>query len=303
MHHYGTVTYLSMAFTTDQLDLWKTAIPRKAMRHQFLMEGLLSLSASHCAHLEPLASRDYTEAATKYQISGILGYRSALNCINDDNHEAIFAFSIILIILGFGMPSACLERQSLAPLDHITSIFELLKGVAITTQTYGEMIRFGMFKPLFMSVNTHSVDDVHRAFAVTVPWRDAKGAMARLRERVDIVTKYVGVDVREIYIWAIEGLELSFSEAELIGGLSRVVAWPILSGRDLIDLLKRKDPMALLLWAHYGVLALVVHNYWWGKDFGVRLIEGLCSTLHSLDPEWMIWTEWARDCASLVSRS
>ncbi|KAF3802089.1 hypothetical protein GCG54_00012335 [Colletotrichum gloeosporioides] len=272
------------------------------MRHQFLMEGLLSLSASHCAHLEPLASWDYTEAATKYQISGILGYRSALNCIDGNNYEAVFAFSIILIIMGFGMPSASQERQSVTPLDHITSIFELLKGVEITTQTYGEMIKFGMFKPLFLTVNTHSVDNGQQGFAVAVPWRDAKAAMTRLRERVDIVTKYVGVDVREIYIGAIDGLELSFLEVELKGGISHVVAWPILSGKDLIDLLKRKDPMALLLWAHYGVLTLVVHNYWWGKDFGVRLIDGLCSTLHSLDPEWMIWTEWARYCASLVSR-
>ncbi|KAH0431455.1 hypothetical protein CcaCcLH18_07071 [Colletotrichum camelliae] len=290
-----------MAFTPAQLDLWKTTIPRQAMRHQFLMEGLLSLAAFHCAHLEPLASWDYTEAATKYQISGILGYRTALNCINDDNYEAVFVFSIILIILGFGLPTASLERQSVAPLDHITSIFELLKGVTITTQTYGEMIKAGMFKSLFMSVNTHSVDDGHQGSAVTMPWKDAKAAMTRLRERVDIVTKYVGVEVREIYIRAIEGLELSFREVELNGGLSHVVAWPILSGRDLIDLLKRKDPMALLLWAHYGVLTLVVHDFWWGKDFGVRLIEGLCRTLHGLEPEWMIWTEWARRCASLVS--
>ncbi|GJC83479.1 sterol uptake control protein 2 [Colletotrichum liriopes] len=269
MHHYGTATCETMGLTPQQVKLWKTAIPKEALRHEFLMEGLLSVAALHCAHLEPSMGWAYTEAAIQYQNSGLIGYRTALLHINDNNYEAIFIFSVILTVLGFAMPAAYTERQPVSPAETLISIYELLKGITLTTEVYAEAIRGGMLSPLFHNL------ELRVSSPCIVLEGEIETAMVRLRQRAEFMTKYVGTETREIYIASIDSLEANFHNA---GG-----------------------PMALLVWVHYGVLALRIHDQWWGKNFGIRLIEDLSATLHGLDPEWASWTEWARKCALLVA--
>jgi hypothetical protein len=80
-----------------------------------------------------------------------------------------------------------------------------------------------------------------------------------------------------------------------------VIAWPVTISNKLTDLFQQEDPMAQLIWVHYGVLLLGIDNYWWGKGFGVRLINSVSESLHSTDKEWTTYTQWARDCAKEVS--
>ncbi|KZL78452.1 C6 transcription factor [Colletotrichum tofieldiae] len=295
MHHYGTTTCETLGLTTQQVKLWKTAIPKEALRHEFLMEGLLSIAALHCAHLDPSMGWAYTEAAIQYQNSGLIGYRTALLHINDTNYEAIFIFSVILTVLGFAMPAAYTERQPVSPAETIISIYELLKGITLTTQVYAEAIRGGMFSPLFQNL------ELRVSSPCFMPEGEIVTAMVRLRQRAEFMTKYVGTETREIYIASIDSLEESFRDVGMSRSVSNVVAWPIMVGHKMVHLFKQGDPMALLVWVHYGVLALEIHDQWWGKNFGIRLIEDLSATLHGLDPEWASWTEWARKCALLVA--
>ncbi|GKT44625.1 uncharacterized protein ColSpa_04806 [Colletotrichum spaethianum] len=294
MHHYGTATCETLGEIPQQIELWKTAIPKKAMRHEYLMDGLLSIAALHYAHLDPSMGWAYTEAAVQYQNSGLIGYRTALLHINDDNYEAIFIFSVILTVLGFAMPAAYTERQPVSPAETIFSIYELLKGIALTSQVYSEAIQSGMFSPLFQKV------DRRHSNPCIMPSGQVEAAMARLRQRAGFMTKYVGTEAQEVYISSIDSLEASFRDVAASQTISIVMAWPVMVNDKLVSLFKQGDPMALLIWVHYGVLALMIHDRWWGKGFGVRLIEDLCSTLHGLDPEWASWTEWARNCALLA---
>jgi hypothetical protein len=64
------------------------------------------------------------------------------------------------------------------------------------------------------------------------------------------------------------------------------------------------DPVARLIFLHYGVLLLHAHDRWWAKGFGVRLVKDLATSLRMLSSDWAVPTEWAEACAtSLVEKS
>ncbi|KAJ1323572.1 fungal specific transcription factor domain-containing protein [Microdochium nivale] len=305
MHHYSTVTCETMGATPQQRDVWKYAVPKETIKHDFLMDGILSFAAVHYAHLNPpssgINSTFYITAAMQYQNSGLQGYRAALSSVTRDNFEAVFAFSIILTILGFAMPSglsASSAQLVSSPTTSLSCIFELLKGVKLTIEDYAEAIRIGMFSPLFNSADQGHAPPAQ--LSTVLPMAESEAAMERLRHRAEFVARYVGSEMRQVYLSSIDSLETAFQEVSATKTFNIAIAWPVMasSSSRMIELFNHGDPMALLLWAHYGVLTLCFHDQWWGEGFGVRLVEDLSRRLHELDPEWDSWTEWARLHAS-----
>ena len=54
MHHYDRDTLLQpLGIREDCQHLWRENIPREAIKHSFLMHGILALSALHIAHTRP----------------------------------------------------------------------------------------------------------------------------------------------------------------------------------------------------------------------------------------------------------
>lgn len=298
MHHYATVTWSTLANidSPEEVYLWKVAIPREAMDHEFLMDALLAVSSLHLAHLEPSMSRFYTTAGVEYQTQGLCNFKTALNDISGDNVNALFAFSIIVTVLAFAIPATSHEDSDSTPADSLQSIFELLRGVGVISNTAGETIRTGMFKIL---LEPHG--GPHPSCDITCD-SEVQGAMAMLRERAGHLAKYVGPVHHQVYISCIQSLETSFEHISAYRSVARAIAWPVLVSDRLMVLFQQKDPMAQLIWVHYGVLLLYIHDRWWGRGFAIRLIESLSDSIHSVDREWAVYTQWPRERAKIASQ-
>ncbi|KXJ84933.1 hypothetical protein Micbo1qcDRAFT_154565 [Microdochium bolleyi] len=295
MHHYSTATCETMGNTPQQREIWRIAVPQEAASHDFLMDGILSVTACHRAHADPSRAAACMTAALHYQNSGLRGYQSALGSIGPGNCQAIFAFSVMLTVLGFAMPPMYPESQPVSAATSLSCIFELLKGVKVTTDEFTYSIQNGIFAPLFTSTKDPA------ARLRTVPVRETEGAMAQLRKRTQFVAKYVSAEVVEIYQSSVDSLEGGFREVSSTQTFNLIIAWPVMVDPRMVGLFNKRDPLALLIWLHYAVLTLSVHDQWWGRGFGVRLVEDLSRILHDVDPEWDPWTAWAREYASLFS--
>ncbi|KAF2178719.1 hypothetical protein K469DRAFT_754334 [Zopfia rhizophila CBS 207.26] len=265
MLHYMTATYESMARGPEDMEVWRTAIPTEAVKHEFLMDGLLALSALHFAFQNPDLRWTYTEVAVQYQNSDLQSVR---------------------------VPSVSWDKPLSTHTESLVSIFELLHGVGIIIRTSEESIKNGKFGALFQHSNLDTME-VASDNGVT-------SAMLKLRERAGNIAKYVEPDRYQVYISGIESLEITFGCAAIHQNLGAVVAWPVMVSEKLLAFFKQSDPMAQLIFIHYGVLLLHVHNRWWGRNFGVRLIESLVESICAVDSEWAYWTEWARRTAALL---
>ena len=259
--------------------------------YEFLMDGLLALSSSHLAHLEPSRSQIHTEVAIHYQTCGLNGFKLALGYITEANCHALFAFSILIALLGYSIPAISSDEPIFTPAESLISVFQLLRGVAVITQTREDILREGIFKVLLQPSGGPSPGS--RRFSLG----GLEQAMLKLRERADQVAKYVGPTKHQVHISGIESLETSFEHIDRYRSVGVVIAWPILN-EEIMLLFQQGDPMAQIILVHYGVMLLYVHDRWWGRGFGIHLINSLAESVRSVDDDWDQFTEWARDCAA-----
>lgn len=268
----------------SDIDVWRKAVPEEAVRYEFLMDGLLALSSLHLAFEKPELRQRYTKIAIQYQNSGLRRYTTALEHITIDNSHALFAYAIIITILALAFPGVCQGPAHPSHTESIASMCELLQGVGLINRVSGCSFRDGKFGKWFQSFPLESKPP---------PTSDAASALTKLRERAANVAKYVEPDRHQIYLSGIESLEVIFGLIGELEFLGYILVWPAMISEQLLGFFRRGDPMAQLIFLHYGVLLLQLHDRWWGRNFGIRLIEDLTVSLCAIDREWASWTEWA----------
>ncbi|OAL52012.1 hypothetical protein IQ07DRAFT_506861 [Pyrenochaeta sp. DS3sAY3a] len=141
----------------------------------------------------------------------------------------------------------------------------------------------------------------HAIFAYSNPPKpraDAEAALLKLRQRAHDIATYLEPGRLEIYLSSIEHLEGAIRLTKKAAFLRYVMAWPGMIDKQLLEFFKRGDPMTRLIILHYGVLLIDIEELWWGKGYGVRLVEELTASICAINPEWVPWTEWARDSAA-----
>uniref|UniRef100_A0A8H7TT19 Uncharacterized protein n=1 Tax=Bionectria ochroleuca TaxID=29856 RepID=A0A8H7TT19_BIOOC len=288
MHHYISKTCKTMVLKPGHHELFRDIIPREAMQYEFLADGILAVAALHLATLEPLQSSEHTKTAMLYQDSGIRGFKEALSNVSDDSVNAIFPFSILIMIINLASTGF---SSDLNPSKNLVSIFELLRGVVTVIKSSEQRLKEGPFKVLLEP----PIGGIQLAPDPSEQESRAE-ALSSLHERARIISKYVGPQTYGIYSAGIHSLETAFEE--VIGCSGRhgmIIAWPVMAPHhQLITLLKQSDPMALLIWIYYGILTLEIHEHWWGRGFGVLLIRDLSEALLKIDQEWDPHIEWAR---------
>lgn len=283
-----------MAHDEGDINVWRKVVPEEAVLHDFLMDGLLALSAFHFASQNPNLQWQYTEIGIQYQSSGLQKYRYALEKVTADNSAALFAFSMIINVIALALPNVYPGSKNSSHAEGLMSMLDLVRGVGLmyhANEMRSIACRRADFSGLFQAVYRNTQD-----FALR---EDIVHALRRLRERADGITEFVGSEQKRAYAVGISSLEEAFQRTCAAKHVGSAIAWPAtMCDDELLRLYKNSDPMAQFIFLHYGVLLLYARDRWWGRDTGVNLIEHLASALHDVDPAWMDWTQWARDIAT-----
>ncbi|KAK5125754.1 hypothetical protein LTR85_012030 [Meristemomyces frigidus] len=295
MHHYVTRTAETTTHGEEDIDIWRIAIPHEAAQHEFLMDGLLAVTALHVAHLRPSKSEMYAAAAMYYQNRGLRHYQPALLDITDDNCRAMFAFGMILSTITLAVANGAPDGPNNSARNTVITMFHLVRGnTMVVVDQSQQALLSSAFGPIF-TLFDRRVDSA-------VP-EDVTHNLDLLRQRVHASAADTEPGRRRMFISAVDCLEQDFRKVDRGKSLSAVMGWPVVIDHAMIDLLAQQDPIVQLIFATYGVLLLCVHDVWYGKDFGLRLIRQMSESLHSLGPEWVPWTAWAREKAALIESS
>jgi hypothetical protein len=70
-----------------------------------------------------------------------------------------------------------------------------------------------------------------------------------------------------------------------------VFLWAILLQDSFIMELKKKEPLALVILAHYATLLHGINEQWWAQGRGRRLVEAVC---HILPSPWQPAIHWPK---------
>ncbi len=106
MNHYALHTSKSITEITIPEDrdhsIWGNWVTELAFGNDFLLHGLLSLSALHLA-LCGVSRKDHIVIAIHHHSLGVELFRPHLSNITTDNYDAVFAFSCVIAFYSFGI--------------------------------------------------------------------------------------------------------------------------------------------------------------------------------------------------------
>lgn len=145
--YYMNHTVETMSNGSD-VDVWRKAVPEQAAHHEFLMDGLLALSALHFAFNHLDVRWRYVEFASRYQASALRKYTKALQGVTESNGHALFAYAIITMIPALAFTTIHKDMTS-NPIDDSISFFRLLQGVGTVDRMSGVHLKEGPFQALW----------------------------------------------------------------------------------------------------------------------------------------------------------
>lgn len=305
MHHYATITSAFLADYDAYRPVWQMVVPQEAQAHEFLMRCILAFSALHISHIRRVGSSgsyleqreilSYHELAQRYYNHAVSTFNSTVKCITQGNTTAVFAFSHITIFFAFGStspalpPSAqtCQQQDSLEPpIDTLLSVTTLLrKSMAVLHSAWS------LLEESSMAVLLQRGPQITDQKYLPGDLRDALDRLDTLvrRESIDLAP-----DAREIYTSAVNTLTASFVMAETKRrDWSMALRFAILMPETLLEYVRDREPLALVILAHFCVLLHRAPGRWWAEGCGARVVGDVWEWFGESGRErWREGIEW-----------
>ncbi|KAJ5440172.1 uncharacterized protein N7458_011170 [Penicillium daleae] len=295
MMHWCTTTYRSMARHPAAEGLWQVAIPQLSLRFPALRHGLLALSALQLAQdtSNPEQKWQYLVSARKHQNHALTGIQfDDVDEFTTSQCNASFALCCVLLVFPFAY---CLvddsdaedEEERPEVLDEFLEVFELtrwLVGAMILTM---DRVANGELYPLVRPDPTRpTMPDMSQLVILALRRHNAVEAERDPSHEEDVYDQVLG--------------HLRHCLEQLMGGgepTDFAFCWAYRIPVRFQDLIRERQPFALVVLAHYAVVLHHLHESWWMGSWGTRILNEI---VDYLDPEWRELISWPIDATGCL---
>ncbi|KAJ5584738.1 uncharacterized protein N7459_004538 [Penicillium hispanicum] len=294
MMFWCTTTYRSMARDSVGECIWQTTIPQLSLRFPSLRHGLLALSALQLAGTSPTPERRwrYLVSARENQALALAGVRlDVTEDLTTAECNAHFALCCVLLVFSFAY---CLidddddeEEERPDVLDEFVEVFELTRWI---------------LSAMTLTVDRVAAGDLHTLIHSRQP-RPTMPDMSRLvvlslRRQNEVEAERNPAHEKGVYTQAIEHLTTSLEQL-MNGGEPKDFAfcWAFRIPVRFQDLVRDRQPFALVVLAHYAVILHHLRNSWWMGDWGTRILQEIGDYL---EPQWRELIGWPIDATGCV---
>ena len=282
LHNYTTTTCFSLSTDPSKQQIWKVAVPREAASHDFLLHALLAISAVNLWYVNPTNHHLYERAAVSHRNLALITSIPALNEVTADNCHALFAMSSIISVLCFVLPYSAQLGMPSDPVNDIVSVSKLICGVKTVLHSAREWVALGSLGGL---VN-YNWDPTTLALP-----EEARLAFEKLFDMNKRETR--DGSIRDLYNATIQDLKHAFEIHTVVAGEPGLVfTWLVVVQASYVAQLEKKEPMALVILAHYAVLLHTSNRQWWLDGRGAHLVQFIHQLL---PPKWLSAIEWPRE--------
>ena len=283
-NHYAAYTSSSLSDRDSVQLTWRVAVAKEAIPHNFLMHALLGFASTHLAQLCPVQRNAYGAEAVKHRNLALRSCIPDLRNITPTNCHALFAFSSLIAISTFVFPNS-MNESPVVPIENILSFFILIRGVNTVLQGGLDWIRSGSLEPLIQDGRLnwrHDFPLLPAAFHA--PFESLRALNANAS---------AGTTIRKMYAEVIQDLENSYAAHHPIASdRSLVFIWCAIVPEEYVSRVRKRQPIALVILAHFAVLLHSVSAQWWAGDRGRRLTEAIHA---ELDDKWKPAVRWPMD--------
>ncbi|KAL6355024.1 hypothetical protein LRP88_12382 [Fusarium phalaenopsidis] len=268
-------------------DVWRKVVPEIAFSHDFLMHGLLGLSAMHYAQSHPDQRREYTLISSHYQSLAVQNFATKLQDINEANFEPYFFLATFVFILSM---CSIADRQDCglpAPRD-IAQSFILLQGIKSICE-FKPIETWSRDGPLAPLLEQNEPLPVKRTGAFQNRMEKLYGLARELSPTFSVI------NVQSSCLLAIESLRTTHTACTtdtMSARARRIWLWPMSLTQVFIELISNNHHVALIILAHYAALTRPFeHPHWMNREWSSNV---MASVECALDERWHEWIAWPK---------
>jgi hypothetical protein len=295
MMHWCTTTYRSMARDQPAETLWQMAIPQLSLRFPALRHGLLALSALQLARDTSSSARKwrYLVSAREHQSHALAGVQfDSAEDLTTPQCNAAFALCCVLVVFPFAyclIDDSDVEDEEERPevLDEFLEVFELTRWLVGAMTLMMDRVASGELYPLVRPEPTLPTMPDMSQLVISV-----------LRKRNAVEGERDPSHETDVYEQALE--HLHYSLEQLMGGgepKDFAFCWAFRIPVRFQDLVREREPFALVVLAHYAVVLHHMHQSWWMGNWGTRILKEIADYL---DREWRELICWPIDATGCL---
>lgn len=264
-------------------DIYARLAPILALKHEFLMDALLSAAALHMSKLNP-EKAEFADAHRKYFESAVIYQRQAVNIINPDNADAICLAALLISFQALVMPP---ESRTYSPpsgwLDLATGNAMLFRSAWSWLKESKRILAIVDAEPNLQKFNEKCWEEYPDIFPPHI-----ESISPMLLEFQDS-SEDLNPERTSVYKWTLGyvGLTLQLIESDEDPSKVRRVlsAFGAMVPGIFKILVKKRQPRALVILAHYFSIMKAVDDVWWLRGVAEREVFGIQSLL----PERWQW--------------
>ncbi|KAG9566893.1 hypothetical protein KCU71_g4183, partial [Aureobasidium melanogenum] len=251
MHFFITTTIKTVCHDPKDWHMWEHNIPQLAFQSEYLLDILLALACVHRSKLHPLNAKFWVRCAIEYQNRALPVFYKVLGDVNDETCHAAFAFSFVTTMVEISIP-----HPDMDPIEQLVGLRNYFRGTAMLYLTMLEPLKYGPMTPFFKpkTITWEYDAEIRRSFH------------ARITALYDVVA---GSPDEKTYNETIALLLRLFYDSPFA-----VMAFSLLVGPDFFHLVCQREPLAVLIYIHCGVLFTNI-NEWWCDGLGKRIVNEL----------------------------
>lgn len=266
LSNWCSVTYLSFSSVWDfDPEVWRTIILRTALHHPSLLEGIFALSALQLAHRSSRQDIPRQKALLKSAYTHKRNAQSGLDNLlqhypGSVDHDVLFMLYDILVIFEFASIQHFHSSSSSSALDVISRIFRHLRT---STTNLASIVN-----------KIHKQKIAKKPSNPTMP-NTFEVAISMLK-RFNSQTQHDNPKKRPIYDEAIKQLAscLAYTSWSSKPGIAEL-SWFLFIPDEMMGLIVDRQPMALIILAHYCAILYHLRDQWWVADLGARVLEDI----------------------------
>ena len=288
LHNFCTSTCYTLHSNPTLKTLWRVNAPQLGFAYDFVMRGILSLSALHLAHSRPDQRQEYISQAMQHNHAGLRTMTAVLPNINQKNCSAVYLFSVITFILTLASPRKPGDLLIMGQ-SGIAEWLTLFRGVHAIVKSFQDELQSGVLGPMFSVGSRRSQLRDARANEL-----DPAAEDHHLGQLQSVIQQSVtDLHLLTIYMAAIVELRKSFAVAysEEIAVLesSDVFIFLFRVSEEYLYLLKDRTQESLAIFAYFCIITKRLENAWWSQGWS----DHLMSQIHDLlDEEHRLWIRW-----------
>jgi hypothetical protein len=286
LHNYTTSTSATLNSDLALKTLWKINVPQLGFSYDFVMRGILALSAVHMAHYKPDKKDYYMSQAIQHHQLGLRSATSLLSNINEQNCTAVYIFSALTFFFTMGRdrkPGGFL----LVGENGVADWLFLVKGTsAIITSSMPHLFQ-GILGPMFIAGKRRM--ELREACLAEAsesedPLRELQGyinAMIVDRESIPVYTAAISV-LRQSFAFYFKEDGSGFETGD-------VLVWIFYVSDEYLNRLRKHTQESLVILGFFSAVLRKLDNHWFMEGWATHLISKIYNLL---DEEHRLWIRW-----------